>query len=59
MGEGGEGCTHVMRGRGRIAIDPRIPILPGPERVGDSPTRQTLLAPSAKRREVLGESYEG
>ena len=29
------------------------------EHVGFSPTRQTLLAPTAKRREVLGESHEG
>ena len=29
------------------------------EHVGFSPTRQTLLAPSAKRREVFGESHEG
>ena len=29
------------------------------EHVGFSPTRQTLLAPSAKRREVFGESYRG
>ena len=31
----------------------------GTERVECSPTRQTLLAPSAKRRGVLGESHEG
>ena len=31
----------------------------GMEYVGVSPTRQTLLALSAKRREVLGESHEG
>ena len=31
----------------------------GTEHVGFSPTRQTLLAPSAKHREVLGESHEG
>ena len=23
------GCTHVMHGRSRITIDPRIPTLPG------------------------------
>ena len=31
----------------------------GTEHVGFSPTRQTLLAPSTKRREVFGESHEG
>ena len=31
----------------------------GTEHVGCSPTRQTLLVPSAKRREVFGESHEG
>ena len=40
--------------------DPRIPIAPGTEHVRFSPTRETLLALSAKqRREVLlGDSYE-
>ncbi|CAM9415234.1 unnamed protein product [Laminaria digitata] len=31
----------------------------GTEHVGFSPTRQISLAPSAKRREVFGESREG
>ena len=31
----------------------------GTEHIGLSPTRQTLLAPSAKRREEFGESHEG
>ena len=31
----------------------------GTEHVGFSPTRQILLTPSAKHREVLGESNEG
>ena len=44
-----------MHGRSRMTIDPRIPA----EHVGFSPTRQILLAPSAKRREVFGESHEG
>ena len=43
------GCTHVMHGRSRMAIDPRIPICnAGTEHVGLSPTRKTLLAPNAK-----------
>ena len=44
----------------RMTVDPRIPTIP--ERsmsVGVAPTKQTLLAPSAKRREVFGESHEG
>ena len=39
-------------------IDPH-PYDAGTEHVGFSPTRQALLAPSPKRREVLGESHEG
>ena len=31
----------------------------GTEHVGFSPTRKALLVPSAKRREVGGESHEG
>ena len=42
-----------------IAIRPSHTYSAGTERVGFSPTRQTLLAPSAKRREVFGESHEG
>ena len=56
--EGG-GCTHVMHGRVHVTIDPRIPTIAGTEHFEFSPAKQTLLAPSAKRREVLGESHEG
>ena len=38
---------------------PSHPYNAGTEHVGFSPTRQTLPAPSAKRREVIGESHEG
>ena len=38
---------------------PSHPYKAGKEHVGFSPTRQTFLAPSAKRREVEGESHEG
>ena len=38
---------------------PSHPYHAGKEHVGISPTRQTLLAPSAKRRAVFGESHEG
>ena len=54
----GRGCTHSMHSCGRKTIDPRIPTMPGRSTSGVSPTRQTLLAPSAKRREVFGESHE-
>ena len=45
-----------MSGRSRMTIDPRTPTMPA-RRV--SSTGQTLLAPSAKRREVFGELHEG
>ena len=38
---------------------PSHPYYAGTEHVGFSPTRQTLLAPSAKRREMFGESPKG
>ena len=38
---------------------PAHPYYAGTEHVGFAPTRQTLLAPSAKRRDVFGESHEG
>ena len=51
----------LMHGRTgiTIAIRPSHPYNAGTEHVGFSPTRQALLAPSAKRREVFGESHEG
>ena len=56
---GGGWSTDVMHGHIRMTIDIRIPTMPGTEHVGFSPTRQTLLALSAKRREVLGGLHEG
>ena len=44
-----------MRGRSRVTIDPRLPTNAGTKRVGFSPTGQTVLGPSAKRRQVFGE----
>ena len=49
----------IMHGRSRMTIVPSHPYNAGTEHVGVSPTRQTLLAPSAKHREVSGESHEG
>ena len=46
-----------MRSRSRMTIDPRY--YAATEHVEFSPTRQTLLAPNAKRREVFGVSHEG
>ena len=43
-----ENNAHYSRGGGTHVMH-----------VGFSPTRQTLLAPSAKPREVLSESHEG
>ena len=51
------GLLDTIHGRSRMTMDPRIPTLPRKEHVRFSPTRQTLLAPSAKRREVFGESH--
>ena len=45
-----------MHNRSRVTIDPRKA---GAEHVGLSPTKHTLLGPSATRGEVLGESHEG
>ena len=60
----GEGAYSIfMHGRSHMTIDPGIPTMPGrsmstmPGRSmsGPSPTRQTLLARSAKNSEVFGE----
>ena len=63
VGTGGgsaRGCTHLIHGRSRMTIDPRIPTMAGAEHVGFPPTRRSLFAPSAKKLcEVLGESHEG
>ena len=47
----------VMHGRSLSDHGPSHPYNTGTELVVFSPTRQTLLAPSAKRREVCGESH--
>ena len=52
-GGGGGACTHFMHSRG-----PLHPYNAGTEYVEFSSTRQTSRAPSAKRREVFGESHE-
>ena len=49
----GGGVHIVMYGRSGMTIDPRIPYNARTQHVGFSPTRQTLLAQSAKRRGVL------
>ena len=57
-GGGGGGvlslCMAVVLSR-----KPSHPYFAGTEHVGFSPTRQNLLAPTAKRREVFGVSHEG
>ena len=55
----GRGVLITIHGRSRMTMDPRIPTMPGTEHVGLSPTRQTSLAPSAKRREVSASRMKG
>ena len=57
-GAGAGGVLGIMHGRSRMNIDPRISLLCRDGHVGFSSTRQTLFAPSVKRREMLGESHE-
>ena len=49
----------TMHGRSRYGHRPSHPYNAGTEYVGFLPTKQTLLAPSAKRRDVFGDSHEG
>ena len=49
----------IMHGRSRMTIDPRIPGMPGRRARWVFTEYVDLLAPIAKRREVLGESHEG
>lgn len=57
-GWGVEGLYSIfIYGNSHIAVYSRIPTLP--ELVEVSPTMQTMIAPSAKHREVFGESREG
>ena len=58
---GGGVYSIFMHGRSRMTIGyrPLHTYNAGTEHVGFSPTRQTLLAPSAKRLEEFGESHEG
>ena len=55
--EGGGEVFVAMHGRSRMTMDPRIPTMPG--WLGLSPTKQILLAISAKCRKVFDESHEG
>ena len=57
-GGGGGGSILFMNNRSRMTMRPSHPYNAGTEHVGFSPTRQILRAPSAKRREVFGESHE-
>ena len=53
------GGTHAMVGRKSYGHRPSHPCNTGTEHVRLPPTRQILIAPSAKRREVFGESHGG
>ena len=57
----GGGEAGVGGGGGGVPIDHRPSYLynAGMEHVGFSPTRRTSRAPSAKRREIIGEWHEG
>ena len=59
MGEGGGGVYSVCAWPKSYDRRPSHPYYAGTERVGFSLARQTLLAPSAKHREVFGELHEG
>ena len=50
-------CTQFINSRTRKTIDSN-PYNTWTEHVGFPPARQTLLVPSAKRREVFGDSHE-
>ena len=57
---GGGVHSVYAHGRSRMAINPRVPNMSGHgTHVGFTLTRQISLAPTAKRREVFGESHEG
>ena len=48
------GVGSIMHSHNRMTLDPRIRM----EHLRLSPTRHTSRAPTAKRREVFGESHE-
>ena len=56
----GGGVPTFMHGCSRMTMDytPSHPYNAGTEHVGLSPTRPAPRTPSAKRREVFGESHE-
>ena len=58
-GRDGGGRTQFVHGRSCMTIYPCIPTMPRRSTSGFHQPGQTLLAPSAKRREVFGESHEG
>ena len=51
----GRGVLDIMHGRSRKVVDTRVSTMPR----RSTSARQTLLAPSAKRRKVVGEWHEG
>ena len=55
----GRGGVDILRVRSPYGHLPSHPCNAGTEGAGFSPTEQTLVAPSAKRREVSGGSHEG
>ena len=59
LGGGGGGGTYIMHGGSLKSTNPQIRLMTGWSTSGKTPTRQTLLARSAKRRVVFGESHKG
>ena len=60
QGKRGGGCTQFVHyDRSRMTIDPRIPMCRDGARRVFTRTRQALLAPGVKSREMFGESHEG
>ena len=57
--KGHRGALIVIHGRSRVAINSRVSAMPGRRTTIFSPTRQALLAPTAKRRDVLDCRKEG
>ena len=55
----GGGGTQFLHGRSHMTMDPRVPTVPGRSTSGFHQSGRHFLAPTAKRREVFGESREG
>ena len=59
QGRGGGGCTHNLACNSHICPLTSHPYKAGTEHAGFSPDQARNQSPSAKRRDVFGESHEG